>query len=198
MNNLFDRIAEHYDSPKQLELAKAISEKIKTELTNSKSKVVLDYGCGTGLVGLALADKFEQIVFVDPSKEMINIVDQKIEQMKLTNTQTIVDHFSKGHTLDLKADVIILSLVLLHIPDTQEILEALYEVLNPKGCLLVVDFDKNEKVSHEKVHNGFSQTDLKQKLETIGYKYVQSETFYHGEQLFMKQDASMFLLRAEK
>ncbi|MFD1902153.1 methyltransferase domain-containing protein [Enterococcus termitis] len=98
MNNLFDRIAEHYDSPKQLELAKAISEKIKTELTNSKSKVVLDYGCGTGLVGLALADKFEQIVFVDPSKEMINIVDQKIEQMKLTNTQTIVDHFSKVHT----------------------------------------------------------------------------------------------------
>ncbi|MGG5341645.1 class I SAM-dependent methyltransferase [Enterococcus sp. AZ192] len=196
--SVFDRIASHYDSPKQLELAQTILNELERHLGLTAGKTLLDYGCGTGLIGLQLADRFEHVLLVDPSKEMIKIVDQKVEQMELKNTKTSVDYFSSEHVLQQKADVIIVSLVLLHIPNTQEILEALYQVLTPKGALLIVDFDTNEKVSHEKVHNGFDQAELKAELEKIGFQTVQSKTFYHGEELFMRQDASMFLLRAEK
>ncbi|GGD04047.1 class I SAM-dependent methyltransferase [Enterococcus wangshanyuanii] len=196
--SVFDRIASHYDSPKQLELAQIILNELENSLGETNEKTLLDYGCGTGLIGLPLADRFEKVTLIDPSKEMITIVEQKVESMALKNTKAMIDHFSKEHIPEITADIIIVSLVLLHIPDTKEILEALYQVLNPKGYLLIVDFDTNEKARHEKVHSGFDQNKLKAMLETIGYQSIQSNTFYHGEELFMRQDASMFVLRAEK
>ncbi|MGX7151068.1 class I SAM-dependent methyltransferase [Enterococcus ureasiticus] len=196
--NIFDRIAQHYDSPKQLELASIITKGIQTELGDTTGKTGLDYGCGTGLIGLQISDEFEEMLFVDPSKEMIHVVDQKIAQMNRINVKTVVGSFSNEDTLNIKADLIIVSLVLLHVPDTLDILKSLYQALNPKGHILVVDFDKNENINHEKVHNGFSQLELKTQLEKIGFKSISSRTFYHGQNIFMNQDASMFILNAEK
>ncbi|WP_086311986.1 hypothetical protein A5821_003231 [Enterococcus sp. 7F3_DIV0205] len=196
--NIFDQIAHRYDSPKQLELASIIAEEIKKDLRNFSGEIALDYGCGTGLIGLQIADKFREIVFVDPSKEMIRIVKQKIDQLEETNAKTIVGSFSNENTFDIKADLIVVSLVLLHVPDTLDLLKSLYSALNPMGRILIVDFDKNENVQHEKVHNGFSQTELGKQLEELGFKSVISRTFYHGEKLFMNQEASLFILSAEK
>lgn len=195
---VFDQIAQRYDSPKQLELASIIIKEVKTHLEDTSDQIALDYGCGTGLIGLEIADKLQEIVFVDPSKEMIHIVDQKIEQTKQTNAKTLVGCFNHEDTLGIKADLIIVSLVLLHVPDTLDILRSLYQALNPKGHILIVDFDKNEKISHEKVHNGFSQVELKKQMEETGFNSVFSRTFYHGEKIFMNRDASMFCLNAGK
>ncbi|MGX7265314.1 class I SAM-dependent methyltransferase [Enterococcus crotali] len=196
--NVFDQIAQRYDSPKQLELANIITKEIKTELGDTTGKTALDYGCGTGLIGLQISDEFKEMLFVDPSKEMIHVVDQKIAQMNRTNVKTVVGSFANEETLNIKADLIIVSLVLLHVPDTLDSLKSLYRALNSKGHILVVDFDKNENINHEKVHNGFSQLELKKQLEKIGFKSVSSRTFYHGQNIFMNQDASMFILNAEK
>lgn len=196
--NVFDQIAQRYDSPKQLELANIITKEIKTELGDTTGKTALDYGCGTGLIGLQISDEFEEMLFVNPSKEMIHVVDQKIAQMNRTNVKTVVGSFANEETLNIKADLIIVSLVLLHVPDTLDSLKSLYRALNSKGHILVVDFDKNENINHEKVHNGFSQLELKKQLEKIGFKSVSSRTFYHGQNIFMNQDASMFILNAEK
>lgn len=35
-------------------------------------------------------------------------------------------------------------------------------------------------------------------MTKIGYKHIQSKTFYSGSKLFMGQDASMFILDAQK
>ncbi|WP_242590084.1 hypothetical protein IGL98_000890 [Enterococcus sp. DIV0840] len=198
MMNVFDQLAQRYDSPKQLELASIITKEIQTKLGDTTGKTALDYGCGTGLIGLQISDEFEEMLFVDPSKEMIHVVDQKIAQMNRINVKTVVGSFSNEDTLNIKVDLIIVSLVLLHVPDTLDILKSLYQALNPKGHILVVDFDKNENINHGKVHNGFSQLELKTQLEKIGFKSVSSRTFYHGQNIFMNQDASMFILNAEK
>ncbi|WP_430603348.1 hypothetical protein IGJ02_000753 [Enterococcus sp. DIV0724b] len=195
---VFDQIAQHYDFLKQLELADVITKEIKTKLEDTKGKNALDYGCGTGLIGLQIADAFEKILFVDSSKEMIHVVDQKIEQMNQTNAKTIVGSFSNGNTMNLKADLIVVSLVFLHVPDPHDLLKSLYQALNAEGQLVVVDFDKNEKINHEKVHNGFSQIELRKQVEKAGFKSVSSRTFYHGQNIFMNQDASIFSLDAKK
>lgn len=196
--NVFDKIAHHYDSPKQLELANSITNEIKTHVGDTSNKLVLDYGCGTGLIGLQIVNDVKEMYFVDPSQEMIHIVDQKIAEMNQTNVKTVIGRFSKNHTLNIKADLIIVSLVLLHVPDTLDLLESLYQALNLGGQLIIIDFDKNEKIYHEKVHNGFVQEELKKQMAEIGFNSVSSQTFHHGKNLFMKQDASMFSLIAEK
>ncbi|HZG71257.1 MAG TPA: hypothetical protein VEY51_06915, partial [Chondromyces sp.] len=55
------------------------------------------------------------------------------------------------------------------------------------------DFDKNDKINHPKVHNGFSHEELKKRLSEVGFKSIEIKTFYHGNRIFMNQDASMFI-----
>lgn len=92
----------------------------------------------------------------------------------------------------LKVDIVLMSLVLLHIPDTRKILRILYSVLNEGAKLIIVDFDKNAKVSHPMVHHGFSHENLKRTLSEVGFSFTSMQTFYNGKGIFMNQDASMF------
>jgi len=96
-------------------------------------------------------------------------------------------------TPELKSDIIIMSLVLLHIPNTTKILQELFNILNDGGKLIIVDFDKNDKVNHPKVHNGFSHDKLKKQLLDAGFNSTEIKTFHNWNQIFMKQDASMFI-----
>lgn len=175
--NLFDNIAKKYDIDSRIELANTITKELRKELKNTSDKQALDYGCGTGLVGLQLTDKFRSILFVDSSEKMINVVNQKIEKIKVNNGSTMVGDFSTEDLPDVKVDFIIVSLVLLHVQKTSILFESLYKLLNLEGELIIVDFDKNEKINHEKVHNGFTHQELYNQAERVGFKDIAFELF---------------------
>lgn len=196
-NNIFDQVANRYDSEKQLQLASIIAKEVKLELENFTSKTLIDYGCGTGLVGLELTDEVESVLFVDSSEQMLEIVKHKLAQRKIQNSKVMFSDFTKD-TPDFKADIVLMSLVLLHIPNTEKVLQQLFDVLNEGGQLIIVDFDKNEQISHPTVHNGFIHEDLRNLLSEIGFKSTEIKTFYHGKQIFMNQDASMFIATSSK
>ncbi|MDC1541997.1 class I SAM-dependent methyltransferase [Candidatus Pseudothioglobus singularis] len=191
-NNVFEQLAKKYDTEDRKKLAKVIAEEVKLELQNSKSKSLIDYGSGTGLVSLDLTDLVDSVLLVDSSKQMLNIAESKISKLGITNAKVLYSDFTR-ETPQLKADIILMSLVLLHIPDTEKILQQLFRILNDGGKLMVVDFDKNENIYHPKVHNGFSHKELKKQLSEVGFQSTEIRTFYHGKQIFMNQDASMFI-----
>jgi ubiquinone/menaquinone biosynthesis C-methylase UbiE len=191
-NNVFEQMAKRYDTEERIELAKVIAKEVRSELQNSKSKSLIDYGSGTGLVSLELSDLVESILLVDSSKEMLEVANAKISHKEITNSKVLYSDFTQ-ETPELKADIVLMSLVLLHIPDTNKILQELFNILNPGGKLMIIDFDKNEKIDHPKVHNGFSHKELKKRLSKAGFKSIETKTFYHGKHIFMNQDASMFL-----
>jgi ubiquinone/menaquinone biosynthesis C-methylase UbiE len=194
--NIFDQIAEKYDSPKQQVLAKVIRQEIEKEWGTHSDKRVLDFGCGTGLISLPFAGKVKQLFLVDVSSEMTKITQEKITQQGLLNTTVLTADFLQ-ELPTFKVDTILVSLVLLHIPQTAEILQHLADMLTERGQLIIVDFDKNPLVYHERVHNGFEQTMLQQMLSK-NFSKVHSRTFYEGNHLFMNQAATMFILHAEK
>jgi len=88
--------------------------------------------------------------------------------------------------------------VLLHINDVEAVLSRLYDVLNVGGHLIIVDFNKNEEVVSDMVHNGFDQEKLRDLMTKIGYRDIQSKTFYTGSKMFMGKDASLFILDSKK
>ncbi|WP_042224300.1 class I SAM-dependent methyltransferase [Oceanobacillus manasiensis] len=190
--NVFEQMAKRYDTEDRKELANVIVKEIKPVLQNSKSKSLLDYGSGTGLVSLELADLVDSVLLVDASKQMTDVAQAKINNRGINNAKAIYSDFTQ-ETPALKADIVLMSLVLLHVPDTEKILKQLYNILNNGGKLIIVDFDKNEKINHPKVHNGFSHAELKKCLTEVGFKSTQIKTFHHGERIFMNQDASMFI-----
>lgn len=196
-NNVFEQMAKRYDTEERIQLAKVIVKEVKTELENSQSKSLIDYGSGTGLISLELSHLVDSILLVDSSEQMLEVAKEKISHKGIANSKVLYSDFTQK-THKLKADIILMSLVLLHIPDTKSILQELFSILNNGGKLIIVDFDKNEQVQHPKIHNGFSHEELKKTLSDVGFKSVEIKTFYYGNSIFMKQDASMFISRSIK
>ncbi|WP_068776532.1 class I SAM-dependent methyltransferase [Paenibacillus sp. FJAT-26967] len=194
----FEMIANTYDTPERIQIAKVSSDAIREYLVDANSKNAIDFGCGTGLVGMNLVDDFNSMLFLDTSQNMINQIKQKIADFNIQNADTLCFDFEKEGLSDLHADYIFMAQVLLHIHDVESVLSRLYEVLNEGGHLLIVDFDENEKVVSDLVHNGFNRTELTDMMTKIGYRNIQSKTFYSGSKIFMGQDASMFVLDSQK
>lgn len=191
-NNVFEQMAKRYDTVERLELAKVIVQAVRPELQNSKSKSLMDYGSGTGLISLELSDLVDSILLVDSSKQMLEVAKAKISQKEITNSKVLYSDFSK-ETSEFKVDIVLISLVLLHIPDTKKILQELFNTLNDGGKLIIIDFDKNDKVNHPKVHNGFSHKEMQKSLSEVGFKSIEMKTFHHGNRIFVNEDASMFI-----
>ncbi|EMR07065.1 Ubiquinone/menaquinone biosynthesis methyltransferase ubiE [Bhargavaea cecembensis DSE10] len=195
--NVFGQMASRYDTEERIELAQVITEEVRQALGNGRTKSLIDYGSGTGLVGLELTDLVKSVLLVDSSEQMLEVAKGKIARRDIANAEVLYSDFTT-ETPELKADIVLMSLVLLHIPDTDKILRKLHEVLNEGGQLIIVDFDKHHEVSHPKVHNGFEHEELKNRLSHAGFVPLEIRTFHHGERIFMNRDASMFISISSK
>ena len=196
--DIFEMMANRYDSTERIQIAKVTSDAIRKFLVDANDKNALDFGCGTGLVGMNLLNDFNSMLFLDPSPNMINQIKQKIADSNIQNADTLCFDFEKEGRTDVQVDYIFMAQVLLHIKDVELVLSILYDVLNVGGHLLIVDFNKNEEIVSDLVHNGFDQEKLIDLMTKIGYREIQSQTFYTGSKLFMNHDASLFILDSQK
>lgn len=194
----FDSMASQYDTPERIELANIVLGALRKYTRNATEKSALDYGCGTGLIGLRLPDDFRSMILADASANMIAEVNGKIAQLGAKNATTLCCDLMADNPPELRADYIIVVMVLLHEKNTQKLLARLASVLNPGGHLLIVDFDKNELIDSDLVHPGFNRQELADILLGLSFESVHSEIFHHGERVFMNQDASLFILDAIK
>ncbi|MEL0539321.1 class I SAM-dependent methyltransferase [Staphylococcus debuckii] len=195
-DSVFQHIAHRYDNDPQIHLTGKIAGEMEARM--STPHCVLDYGCGTGLVGLRFADEADHIVFADAENEMLKIVQRKIKDLDLKHAETLHLNVVEDKLPDIQVDTIIMSLVMLHVSDTQTLLKQLFKLLEPGGQILIADFNHNENVSHPLIHSGFTQEEVKAQLEKAGFTDPTIHTFYQGEKIFMNQDASLFLAKANK
>ncbi|ACV62333.1 Methyltransferase type 12 [Desulfofarcimen acetoxidans DSM 771] len=196
--DIFEMMANRYDTTDRIQIAKVTSDAIREYLADTNDKNAMDFGCGTGLVGMNLLNDFNFMFFLDTSQNMINQVKQKIAEFNIQNADTLCFDFEKEGRMDLQADYIFMAQVLLHINDVELVLSRLYDVLNVGGHLLIVDFNKNDEIVSDMVHNGFDQEKLIELMIKIGYREIQSKTFYTGSKIFMNHDASLFILDSQK
>lgn len=197
-DNIWEQMAGRYETVERVNDTKVIVQMIRSKLNDTTEKTALDYGCGTGLIGLGLIDLFASMLFVDSSPKMLEQVKQKLEYNEIGSAGTLCLDFLNGIPPTLEVDYIIMAQVLLHIPNTRLILSRVYEVLKPGGHLIIVDFDKNEAISSDKVHNGFVQAELIDLVKQIGFRWAEAETFYQREAMFMNKAASLFILNILK
>ena len=194
----FEMIANIYDTPERIHIAKVSVDAIREYVVDATSKNAIDFGCGTGLVGMNLLNDFHSVLFLDTSQNMINQIRQKISDLDIQNVDTLCFDFEQEALSDLHVDYIFMAQVLLHINDVELVLSRLCQVLKEDGHLLIVDFNKNEKIVSDMVHNGFEQIKLTDIMTQIGYRDIQSKTFYTGSKIFMGHYASLFILDSQK
>lgn len=162
---IFDGMAGRYDTEERARIAGIIADELRAQVGDGAELDAIDYGCGTGLVGLRLADSFRSLLLVDASPAMIEQVQEKIARAGLANADTLCADFSLGPPPGCRADIVFMAQVLLHIPDTGNILRRLGTLLDSGGRLLIVDFVREESIPSDRVHNGF----IPEELEAVKY-----------------------------
>ncbi|MFL2099852.1 class I SAM-dependent methyltransferase [Desemzia sp. FAM 23991] len=195
--NQFNQLAAKYDTTKNKDMAKRSTEAIRNLLDKNHTKTAIDFGCGTGNVGLDLLEDFESMLFVDASPAMIEQVEKKLADIDTKKASVLCLDIEKDDQLLYKADTIILSLVLHHISDSHKLLSKLYEALNKDGQLLIIEMEKPKKVSSGHGH-GMDSSALTAALSEIGYQHIQSNIFYDAKKENAGQEASRFILSARK
>jgi 2-polyprenyl-3-methyl-5-hydroxy-6-metoxy-1,4-benzoquinol methylase len=105
-------------------------KKLKKNHSNATS--VLDLGCGTGDFLLACQEKEYEVFGVEP-----NIQARKKSQSKIQTTKIFDSFHSLQKATSCKFDIITLWHVLEHVPDLNNYVKMLKEMLNPDGILII-------------------------------------------------------------
>ncbi|MBI5591022.1 MAG: methyltransferase domain-containing protein [Deltaproteobacteria bacterium] len=180
--NRFDSAAEDWDKEsRRVELSNAISSRIALLPLNDGMKA-MEYGCGTGLVGLNLARHLASLVAADSSPGMLEIIKTKIVEQGIKNVfpqRLDLQHDDCEHDFDL----IFSAMTLHHLTDVNGILAKFFQCLKPGGILALADLDEEDGSFHQDnpegvMHHGFNRKKLAGDLEKIGFTSIQESTVH--------------------
>jgi 2-polyprenyl-3-methyl-5-hydroxy-6-metoxy-1,4-benzoquinol methylase len=200
----FDAKARQWDeNPVFRERGLKIAQAIRKAVPLNRQMSALDYGCGTGLLSFPLKDELGAILLADSSTGMLDVVAGKIAAQGVSNMA--------GVKLDLLADpppaqhfdLIVTSMTLHHVPDTEHILRVFHDLLNPGGYLCIADLDQEDGSFHGiavDVHHGFDRADLGLRAEKAGFAGVQFQTVFSiaKERETGTRDYPVFLMTAHR
>ncbi|MFO7761804.1 MAG: class I SAM-dependent DNA methyltransferase [Thermodesulfobacteriota bacterium] len=203
--NKFDKAAGQWDSkPKRVQLAQAVAEAIIKQLPLNPEIKALDFGCGTGLVGLELVSYLKSLTAVDTSRGMLAELDSKVREKELkTVSIREVDLLVKN--LGEKFNLIFSSMTLHHIDNIEEILKQFYDHLYPGGYLAIADLEKEDGNFHSPdavgvKHHGFDRNHFSDLLLTTGFSEINFRTVFEFDKEKEGRPVSypVFLMTARK
>ncbi|MCD6389165.1 MAG: methyltransferase domain-containing protein [Desulfobulbaceae bacterium] len=199
----FDQAAANWDKKqRRVRLAHDISTAIG-RLPLNQEMTAMDYGCGTGLVGLALAPKLKWLTGVDTSEAMLSVLAEKGAKLSKNNVSTRLLDLALASSPE-QFDLVICSMALHHIENMDKVLANFFAALNPDGYLAVADLDEEDGSFHEQdageKHNGFDRQKLQRKLADIGFRDIHFQTVHAIDKSIDGEQKSfpIFLVTARK
>ncbi len=199
----FDQAAADWDKKqRRVQLAHDIATAI-ARLPLNREMTAMDYGCGTGLVGLALAPKLKWLTGVDTSEGMLTVLAEKAAKLSENNVATRLLDLALAPSPE-QFDLVICSMTLHHIEKVDKVLSEFFASLNPDGYLAVADLDEEDGSFHEQYagekHYGFERQKLKRKLADIGFQDIQFQTVHAIDKSIDGEQKSfpIFLVTARK
>jgi 2-polyprenyl-3-methyl-5-hydroxy-6-metoxy-1,4-benzoquinol methylase len=193
--------------PMRVRLMRAVGEAIVREVTPTRDVTVLDYGCGTGLVGLYLLPHVRSVTGADNSPGMLEVLNGKIAEGGIGNMKAVRLDLAQDPVPADRYHMIVTSMVLHHIADPARTLRALHTMLLPGGILCLADLDTEPGTFHPAAaaggvhHHGFDRETLKGQLAEIGFteaKAVTAVEFSKPVDVGGEQPFSIFLVIAKR
>ena len=158
----FDQEAANWDQvPGRVKVARDIAQSMIKEITLTPDMDVLDFGCGTGLLALALQPFVRSITGVDSSLGMLDVFKTKIKEQHLSNVKANYLDLDKGEVLTGSYHLIVSSMTLHHVKNINPLLKQFYSILLPAGLLAIADLDLDDGKFHSNndgvFHFGFDR-----------------------------------------
>ncbi|MCK9595371.1 MAG: class I SAM-dependent methyltransferase [Candidatus Omnitrophica bacterium] len=170
----FNIEAADWDSePRRVKLAEDIIEAIKSEIPLNPQMDIMDFGCGTGLVGMSLRPAVRSLVCVDNSQGMLDVLKGKISRSGISRVTTRRADVSRGGELDGDYDCIVSAMALHHIENIAGLARRFYQVLRNGGYVCIADLDPDNGKFHEDnagvFHQGFEHDNLNSVFAQAGF-----------------------------
>jgi len=172
----FDNKARDWDNnPRHIERSEAIAKALLETIPLHKNMKALEYGAGTALLSFILRDRFDDITLMDNSREMTQVVMEKIASENVKNMNPLLFDLEK-EDFNGKFDIIYTQMVLHHVGDIDAIFNKFHALLNTAGYLAIADLYPEDGSFHGagfSGHTGFDVEVLANKLNNIGFKNIQ-------------------------
>lgn len=178
MTDLFAHKAPTWDNPVKIDMTQHFVARLRKNETLKPDDVVMEVGCGTGLVGLQLKDSVGRLTMVDNSKSMLDVLMGKISADDANKIEIVhgdIEDVAGEHRFDW----ILAFMVLHHVYDTESFFATAKKLLQQQGKLIIGDLYSEDGSFHGKEkmpHNGFDIESLKAKLINAGFNHVSDET----------------------
>ena len=134
----WDKASKNYDKTEERFEYIHSKSRENTKKYLKSSDIVLDYGCGTGTASCEFANQVKEIHALDISAKMIEMAKEKAVVGKIENVNFVqTDIFDSRYKKD-SFDVILAFNMLHTIPNPQNALQRIFELLKPEGLFISV------------------------------------------------------------
>ena len=185
--NRFDNVAKDWESkPSRVQIAKSSVDNIIEIVDLKPNFKILDYGCGTGLVGFGLSNETNTVLGMDCSSGMVEKFNEKAKELNFTNISAIKHDINKEDLPKNEFDLIAISMTLHHIKDTNMFIKKARSALKDGGYLCINDLVSEDGTFHSEhknegvEHFGYDKDELckiikNNNFEVIEYKIVYTD-----------------------
>ena len=182
--NFFDERAGLWDAEQaRVQRAKKIYNNIKAEITLNSHDRVLDFGCGTGLLGFCCFDSVQEVTFADTSAGMLEEVRKKAASFPTGAVKTInlTEHVITG-----VYNTIVSLMALHHVEYLDTAICELASHVVDGGFICFSDLDLEDGSFHYPdiaPHNGIDRAVVVDNLEKSGMHIICNKTVHVEEKI---------------
>lgn len=170
----FDALAAQWDANSvRAALGAGVAEAMRRAVPFAPEWRIMDFGAGTGLLTLRLLDAVGEVVAVDSSAGMLDVLDAKVAEAGLTQVSGCRVNLTEQPWSEPAVDAVVSLMTLHHIEDVPALLARLVAALKPGGWLALADLDSEDGSFHgadvtDVYHQGFARETMAAWLTTAG------------------------------
>jgi tRNA (cmo5U34)-methyltransferase len=170
----FDASAREWDNnPVHWERSEAIAKDIISLIPLRHDMKALEFGAGTGILSFLLEDRFSEVTLMDSSREMVNVMTEKVTKTGLTHLKPLWFDLEKEDFTGAAFDCIFTQMVMHHVDDTEGVVKKFFRLLNPGGWLAIADLYREDGTFHSEGftgHKGFDPEEFRGILSGEGFR----------------------------
>lgn len=175
---MFDRIAKKYDNLNRvlsLGLDRGWRKKLVRHVRDQQAQDLLDVATGTGDVAIALSKiPNVKINAVDLSTQMLAVQAKQLDKLKLNDRITLGVADAEQLPFETQFDAVTVAFGIRNFANLDKGLSEMYRVLQPNGCLYILETSRPKKFPMKQAHFLMSRV----LIPTLGKLFAEDKGAY--------------------